>query len=395
MSALLIENVRALEPGRGVVAAAVLVEDGRIRALDPEQPPPDVPRFNGGGRLLTPGLIDLHIHGIETCLFEHDPEQMRDGLNRLARYGVTSCLPTLYRVMQRGALDHLARLTEAMAGSPVAGGLHLEGPFLALPGAGAATVPGDLGLLRELLAAAGGRVRAMSISPDTPGIVPVIEHLVERRIVPFITHTKADVEQTERAIAAGARHATHFYDVFPAPPETEPGVRSAGVVEAVLADPRISVDFIADGVHVHPVAIRAALAAKGWQKVVAITDANIGAGLNEGVYPTTWGYEVRVRRGDAARIHRPGQREDGWLAGSALTMDRAINHLRNWLRPTLAESKIWAMATINPAQVVGLLAKGSLLPGHDADLVLWREANDALHVAATWLAGTCIYRAET
>ena len=182
--------------------------------------------------------------------------------------------------------------------------MHLEGPFLGLPGAGAQTIPGDVALLDELLAAAGGRVAAMSISPEVPNILPVIERLCESGIVPFITHTQATVEQTEAAIDAGARHATHFYDVFPVPKETDPGVRPVGAVEAILADPRCSVDFIADGVHVHPTAIKAAVAAKGWQGVMLATDSNVGAGLPPGRYASPVGGTVRIAPGDAARMSR-------------------------------------------------------------------------------------------
>ena len=146
------------------------------------------------------------------------------------------------------------------------------------------------------------------------------------------------VEQTEAAIEAGARHATHFYDVFPVPEETDAGVRPVGAVEAILADSRVSVDFICDGVHVHPAAIRAAVAAKGWEKVMLITDSNIGAGLPPGEHDTPWGYRVRVAPGDAAR-----HATKGFLAGSALTMDVGMKNLLRWLAPALtpAPRKAW------------------------------------------------------
>ena len=102
----------------------------------------------------------------------------------------------------------------------------------------------------------------------------------------FMTHTAANVNETLAAIAAGASHATHFYDVFPCPPVTEPGVRPCGIVEAVLADKNVSVDFILDGVHVDPIAVKMAMACKenGRGKVCLITDANVGAGLEPGKF---------------------------------------------------------------------------------------------------------------
>jgi N-acetylglucosamine-6-phosphate deacetylase len=104
-------------------------------------------------------------------------------------------------------------------------------------------------------------------------------------------------------------------------------VRPVGAVESILADPRASVDFIADGVHVHPTAIRAAVAAKGWQGVILITDSNIGAGLAGGIYDTPWGFQIRVSPTTAAR-----HAEKNTLAGSALTMNRGMANLLSWLR---------------------------------------------------------------
>ena len=263
-------------------------------------------------------------------------------------------------------------------------GLHLEGPFVALGGAACATIPGDLSLLSDMLAACRDRVSIMSISPDQENVLPVIEHLRERGIVPFITHTRASVEQTQAAIDAGAIHATHFYDVFPVPEERDPGVRPVGAVETILGDRRVSVDFICDGVHVHPAAIRAAVAAKGWAGVILITDANIGAGLPSGDYDTPWGYKVRVSSNNGTRHSTLN-----FLAGSSLTMNLGIKNLLRWL--DLPPEQIWAMGTLNPARLMNLASKGRLAPGADADLVLW---DDELQPIKTWVGGRCVYQSE-
>lgn len=256
---------------------------------------------------------------------------------------------------------------------------------MAIGGAACPTLPGDLDLLERIFAACDGRLAVMSLSPDAPNIVPVIRRLREKKILTFITHTRATVEQTEAALAAGASHATHFYDVFYSPAESDPGVRPVGVVEAMLADPRATVDFIADGVHVHPTAIRAAVAAKTFAGVVLITDSNIGAGLPPGVYDTPWGFPVRVAPETAAR-----HATKNTLAGSALTMDRGMANLLRWL--PLPPEQIWAMGTLNPARILGLERKGRLEPGADADLVLWEHD---LRPARTWVAGKCTYEKES
>jgi len=389
MTALWFENVQLIRPGEEIAPGHLLVEDGTITRVNPpaDACPAEATRIDGGGRLLGPGLIDLHTHGIATYQFDAGPEPLAAGAKLLPAFGVTCMAATIVPKARPDLLNHLAAIADALPGMEGAQvpGLHLEGPFVALPGAGCDTMLGDVGFLNELLAACRNRVLAVSISPDTPNILPVIERLCERSITPFITHTAATAEQAQAAIDAGACHATHFYDVFPMPEQTEPGVRPVGVVEAVYANPQVTVDFIADGVHVHPIAIKAALAAKGYQGIILITDSNIGAGLPEGVYDTPWGYPVHVKPGNGARIAGDHPLK-GVLAGSALTMNAGIANLLQWLK--LPPAQVWAMGTANPARRVDLTRKGRLAEGMDADLVLW---NDDLTTAGTWVMGKQVY----
>ena len=316
-------------------------------------------------------------------LYESGPEGLRAAARELGRFGVTTVLPTIVPQIRDGWLENIAAIAAAISSVREVSipGLHLEGPFMAVGGAACPTLPGDLGLLDRILAACDGRLAAMSVSPDAPNILPVIRRLREKGVPVFLTHTRANVAETEAALDAGATHATHFYDVFYAPAETDPGVRPVGAVEAILADPRASVDFIADGVHVHPTAIRAAVAAKTWAGVVLITDSNIGAGLPPGVYDTPWGYPIRVAPDTAAR-----HATKGFLCGSSLTMDRGMENLLRWL--ALPPAQVWAMGTLNPARVIGLAHKGRLAPGADADLVLW---DNDLRPSKTWAGGQLTY----
>ncbi len=392
MSGQLLINAHMVLPGEQVLSGNLLLGDGKIAAFNPANVPAGTITVDCGGRLLTPGLIDAHTHGIQHYCYHCDqsPAEFAAALRVLPQYGTTCVVPTIVPPAKAGLLEPLARLFETLppGAGAVVPGFHLEGPFVALGGAACPTLPGDVALLDDLIAACGGHVSVMSISPEQKGIIPVIQRLRERNIVPFITHTRASVEQTEAAIDAGARHATHFYDVFPVPEETEAGVRPVGAVEAILADPRASVDFIGDGVHVHPTAIRAAVAAKGWERVMLITDSNIGAGLPPGEHDTPWGYRVRVAPGDAAR-----HATKGFLAGSALTMDIGMKNLLRWLAPALTPAQIWALGTLNPARLLGLTNKGRIAPGADADLVLWDEQ---VNVVKTWVGGQCRFpRNET
>ncbi len=385
MPSQLIRNVRFVEPGKSIRTGDILVRDGRIAATGEIQSTTvgDSEVVEGSNRLLSPGLIDIHTHGIRHSLYEAGPDSLRTAARELGRFGVTTVLPTIVPQPGEGWLDRLAEIAAAIPSVREVNipGLHLEGPFMAIGGAACPTLPGDVKLLERIIAACAGRIAVMSVSPDTPNIIPVIQRLRQEKITVFLTHTRANVEQTEAALDAGAVHATHFYDVFYAPTETDPGVRPVGAVEAILADSKATVDFIADGIHVHPAAIRAAVAAKTWAGVTLITDSNIGAGLPTGVYDTPWGYRVKVSPHDAAR-----HETKNFLAGSALTMDRGMANLLRWLK--LPPHQVWAMGTLNPARLLGLGRKGRLAPGADADLVLWDED---LTAARTWVNGICVY----
>lgn len=379
-----IHNADIVFPGDRIESTTIRFEDGRVAAVGQVEPELDDEVVDGGGRLLTPGLVDLHVHGIEHFSFDNGADALLAAARCFAKYGVTTVLPTLVPRRDRSMLDSLSETASALerVESVSMPGLHLEGPFTAIPGAGCDVLSGDCGLLDEILSACRDKVVAMSLSPDTENIIPVIERLCERDIVPFVTHTRASVEQSRAAIAAGARHATHLYDVFPIPAEGDPGVRPAGAVEVYMESPSATVDFIADGCHVDPVVIQLAVRAKSTANVAVITDANIGAGLSSGVYDTPWGYPVRVEQGNGARVADPEHKFHGMLAGSALTMNVAMANVLKWLDGNPCD--IWQMGTSTPSRIAGLTNKGSLAVGQDADAVLWKSDMTPL---ATWVGG--------
>ena len=382
--ATFIDQARVVFPGVGIAATGIRFANGKVSAVGDDVGQAGDTVIDAHGQLLTPGLIDLHVHGIGRLSFERGPEELLAAAGCFAAFGTTTVLPTVLPRLGEGLMDRLAALAGALEAveNVHMPGLHLEGPFMALPGAGCDVVPGDVSLLGELLAACERRVAVMSLSPETPGILPVIELLVERGVVPFVTHTQASCAEARAAIAAGARHATHFYDVFPPPPEVDPGVRPPGVVEAFLADGSATVDFIADGCHVDPMVIELAVRTKGAPRVAVITDGNIGAGLPPGIHETPWGSSVEAHPERGVRVVSPDRGRVGGLAGSALTMNLAMRNVLKWL--DLPPEHVWAMGTSTPAAVAHLTGKGALSVGGDADAVLWK---DDLTPAAVWVAG--------
>jgi N-acetylglucosamine-6-phosphate deacetylase len=388
---LLISNVRVALPDRitGAVAVAVsggsierVAEAGCFRDCAPAQ------TCDGQGRVLAPGFIDLHFHGCREFLADDGPEALAGLCRTLPEYGVTGFLPTLCPRPAGEDAAYLRSLSVRRYGGAGLLAFHLEGPFLTLTGA---MPPESLGRadpdrVRRLQEAAGAYGAIFSIAPEFAGIESLLPLMTAQRRPAFITHTRADVAQTRRAIDLGARHATHFYDVFPIPAERDPGVRPCGAVEAVLADPRTTVDFILDGEHVEAVAVELALRCKGDGGVCLITDANIGAGLSPGRY--RFGrheLEFRYAGGPARMPHSSSG--PGILAGSGLTMNRAVANAVRMLGLSLHQAV--RMASTNPAAVLSLQGKkGIVAAGADADLVLLEED---LSVCRTWVAGQCVF----
>ena len=383
----LISGAEVVLPDRVAAGRAVAIENGRIAQVAPEgelRPGPGDHLVSAAGQYLAPGFIDLHIHGAGRWLADDGPEALAGLLALLPRYGVTGALPAVTPRGEREDAARVAALAAARAPGAALLGFLFEGPFLALGGAlGAGSLARPEPRRVEALIAAARPHRAVfAVSPEVQDVLEVIPLMGREGAPVFISHTRADVRQTQAAIEAGARHATHFYDVFPSPAETEPGVRPCGAVEAILADPRVSVDFILDGEHVDPVAVKLALACKRPDRVCLATDANVGAGLGASRYRFA-GQEIVISRpGAAARLgersHAPGA-----LAGSGLTMDRAVRNAVELLGLDLPQAV--RMASANPAAVLGLAGrKGRVQPGFDADLVL---LDAALRVTRTWIGG--------
>ena len=394
MGRTIVKNSTVVLPDRLVQGHAVVWKDSRIEtvcateALSEEAGDSVI---DAKGMYLAPGFIDLHVHGSLNIRIDAGMNGLTELCRLMPRYGLTGFLPTLCPKPKGEDANFLAALAQVESQGSEILGFHLEGPFLTLTGAMAPEALGTADPQRvEALRNAGRPYPVIfSVAPDFEGILKLIPLMAEDDVPIFMTHTVATVAQTQASIEAGVRHATHFYDVFPYPGEKESGVRGCGAVEAVLADPRVSVDFILDGVHVDPVAVQMALRCKDSDKVCLITDANLLAGMPPGRYRYDDRELVSSYQGGPAKLTE-NSLYPGGLAGSGLTMDLAVRNALELLGVDLPMAV--RMASTNPARVMGLSdRKGEIKPGYDADLVLLDEA---LEVRQTWVAGRCVFRAE-
>lgn len=328
---------------------------------------------------LAPGYIDLHVHGSFgrdiTSGAREDMEAMTLGLPGT---GVTSFFPTMATTGRDETVRQVRRLVETAARQPdVAAeilGIRLEGPFISRAKKGAqyepAIRPPDPTEMGELAAIAGGLIRIVDFAPEEDHDLRLLVALVRLGILPCIGHTDATYEQAIEAIDAGARHCTHLFNAMP-----PLGHRAPGVAGALLTDRRATVEIIADGIHLHPDLLKLTVAARGARDVALITDAVGAAGLADGEYDFI-NQRVIVADG-AVRL------ADGTLAGSALTLDRAVRNMVNLAGVTWSEAI--QMATETPARIAGFGArKGAIRPGADADLV---ELDAGGFVQRTWVRG--------
>ena len=389
MSKYLITNVKIVLPDDILTHYDILVSEGIISEILPTGNTRADTIINGKGHYLCPGFIDLHIHGTHEYLIDNGIEDLGHICDILPQYGVTGFLPTVCPLPKGKDAAFLSTLSKIQSNSTKILGFHLEGPFLAITGALPPEALGDADpeRVKALIEAAKPHKAVFSISPDFEKITDLIPLMAQNDTPVFITHTKANVEQTQKAIEAGACHATHFYDVFYPPDETDPGVRPCGAVEAILASDQVSVDFILDGEHVDPSAVKMALNCKGHDKVCLITDANIGAGSKPGKYQ--FGKEeVEFKYPGSPARGTENSRYPGGLYGSGLTMNKAVKNAVELLGVDLPLAV--KMASTNPAGVMRLEDTGKIEAGKQADLVL---INGQCNVIQTWVNGNCCYQA--
>lgn len=314
------------------------------------------------GDYLLPGFVDVHIHAYRGRDTMEGEAAVRSMSRELYRSGVAAFLPTTMSASiqdTRSAVEGIRRVMRQPEGRGARVlGAHMEAPFLSERRAGAQRKEFFLNPGRdafEQLSGGADAVRIITMAPEKDGSEEFIRWVTSQGVTVSIGHTDATAEQTHLAAEWGATHVTHTFNAQPALHHRAPGVPGAA-----LTDDRLWAELICDGVHLHPDIIRLAVRAKGAKRVVAITDAMEAAGMPDGEY-ALGGQPVTVQHGEA-RLH------DGTLAGSVLTMRRALENL---LRFGIAPEDAAAMVTANPAESIGERLAGHLVAGSPAPLTRW------------------------
>jgi N-acetylglucosamine-6-phosphate deacetylase len=321
--------------------------------------------------ILVPGFVDVHMHGgAGLDVMRATPGELPHLNQFLTTHGVTGYFPTTVAApldQTCRALERLADAIEARQGSPAADGdavqarplgIHLEGPFLSHKRRGVHPpeylVEPTLEIFERLWQAARGRVSMMTIAPELPGALEVIAEAARRKVCVSIGHSDAALEAARAGVRAGARHATHTFNAMRPLDHRDPGI-----LAEVLTDGQLSADIIVDGIHVAPEVVQIFLRAKGLERSVLITDATAAAGMPDGIYQLG-PIQVEVKDGKCTK--------DGNLAGSVLTMDRAVRNVTRFAGWPLQDAV--RAATLNAARAVGLAQHGHLSPGAEANIVV-------------------------
>ncbi|MGI6010123.1 MAG: N-acetylglucosamine-6-phosphate deacetylase [Ruminococcus sp.] len=359
----------------------VFQEDGRYRKQDlyienrrivsSRREVKDAEEINAEGLKIIPGLIDIHSHGAAG----HDvSEGSTEGLKKILRYqkahGVTSYCPTsmtlpfgkLLQVMES------VNMVEESEDQAVIAGIHMEGPFLDPEKKGShmeeCIVPPDVSFFRECNEACGGKIRLVTLAPNMEGAWEFLDKLKDKTVI-SLGHTTADYETAKKAFEKGVFHVTHLYNAMA--PFSH---RAPGLVGAAFDSPKVMVELIGDGVHVHPSVVRSTFAMFGKDRVVLISDSIMAAGMRDGVY-RLGGQRVTVR-GQKAVL------DDGTIAGSAVDLFTCV---KRTIQAGVEEGDAILAATANPARSIGIFDRvGSITPGKKADLLLVDQELNLLQV---------------
>lgn len=373
---LLLAGGRVVTPNEVLEGAWVLLAGDSIVSVGLSRPTVDAPVFDLQGAWLLPGYVDVHMHGGGGHSVSSSLADMEEAVAFHRGHGTTATLVSLVTASLDDLEEQLAWAAELTRRGPTARGTvlgsHLEGPFLSEARCGAQhpafMIPPSDEAVDRLLRAGGGELRMLTLAPELPGALALIERLRTLGVIAALGHSDASYEVSMAAVAAGATHVTHLFNGMAPLHHRQPGLAGAAL------DARLACELINDGRHLHPGVVR--MVFRLVPQPLLITDAIDAAGVGDGTFDLG-GQEVHVQGGEA-RLVRSGS-----LAGSTLTMDDAVR--RAVKEDGLEIEQVSAAASGNPARVLGLAEGfGAIAPGLRADLVV---LDDDLQVRSVMSAG--------
>ncbi|RAT96322.1 N-acetylglucosamine-6-phosphate deacetylase [Brevibacillus sp. Leaf182] len=331
---------------------------------------------------ICPGFVDMHMHGIDGYdTMDGTPESLQAISTALARHGVTSFLATTmtapYDQLEKVLVNIAQNSREGLPGAQAIG-IHLEGPWINPRYKGAQkeeniAIP-KLDAVQKLYGLSEGLIKVVTIAPEQPEALEAIAWLKERDVIVSAGHTGATFAQATEAVDAGVRHFTHCFNAMTGLHHREPGV-----VGAAMYHEQLSTELIADGIHVHPAVMKILYRVKTAERLALVSDSMRAAAMGEGTYDLG-GQEVHVQDNQAKLA-------DGTLAGSILTLNRAVGNMVTLSGVSVPDAV--EMASLTPASILGIgERKGRLTAGYDADITV---LNSQFDVTMTFVAGKEVY----
>ena len=383
---MILTNARLIVPDGIRDGLQVVVTNGKISAVRERRESDGEDRVDLRGNYLAPGFIDLHIHGaLGRDAMEASPDAFRAICDYHASGGTTSLLLTTVTAPIAEIVNVLRAVESSAATIPQLAGAHVEGPFISRARRGAQRDEfirdPDAVAIAELLEHA-DVIKRVTLAPELPGALDLIDQLRERNIAVSGGHSDASDEEARAGFNHGMRHVTHTFNGMSS--ARRRGIyREAGLLEFALSEPEIMCELIADGHHVSTTLMKMLYRAKGPAGICLVTDATAGAGLSEGARFSLSGLDCVVSDGVCLLADRSA------LAGSASRMIDLVRVVVNEVKIPLHEAV--AMASANPARALGAKTKGRLEAGADADFVV---LSPDLEVLQTFVGGEEIYRRQ-